>query len=124
VEPWLPQPAAWAALTVEAQQSDPASMLWLYRQALRLRRTEPGLGDGTLHWLEAPEGVLAFRRGDRFASITNLSDRAVALPEHTAILLSSSPLDAGLLPPDSTAWLRVQPRPAEDLTSNAQRKEH
>ncbi|MDN4615169.1 glycoside hydrolase family 13 protein [Leifsonia sp. F6_8S_P_1B] len=123
-EPWLPQPPEWAALTVEAQQSDPASMLWLYRQALRLRRAEPGLGDGPLEWLEAPEGVLAFARGDRFVSVTNLSDRAVPLPEHTAVLLSSSPLDAGLLPPDSTVWLRTAQRPAEHLTSNAQRKEH
>ncbi|MFP3381784.1 hypothetical protein SB767_36305, partial [Bacillus sp. SIMBA_069] len=33
--PWLPQPADWAGLIVQAQQSDPSSMLWLYRQALR-----------------------------------------------------------------------------------------
>jgi alpha-glucosidase len=122
--PWLPQPAGWAALTVEAQQNDPTSMLRLYREALRLRRDEPGLGDGPLRWLEAPEGVLALARGDRFVSVTNLSDRPVELPEHTALLLSSSPLDAGLLPPDSTAWLRTSQRPEEDLTSNAQRKEH
>jgi alpha-glucosidase len=30
------------------------------------------------------------------------------LPAHVAILLSSSPLDGGKLPPDSTAWLRTQ----------------
>ena len=40
-EPWLPQPAGWAALTVEAQRADPASMLTLYRSALRIRRREP-----------------------------------------------------------------------------------
>ncbi|MFE4948735.1 glycoside hydrolase family 13 protein [Leifsonia sp. NPDC056665] len=107
-EPWLPQPADWAALTVQAQQSDPASMLWLYTQALRIRRSEPGLGDGPLAWAEAPEGVLAFARGDAFLSVTNLSAAPVALPAHVAILLSSSPLDGGMLPPDSTAWLRTQ----------------
>lgn len=106
--PWLPQPADWAELTVQAQQSDPSSMLWLYRQALRIRRAEPGLGDGPLTWLEAPEDVLAFARGAAFASVTNLSDRPVALPEHQAILLSSTPLQGGLLPPDSTVWLRTQ----------------
>lgn len=108
-EPWLPQPADWVELTVEKQQSDPASMLWLYRQALRLRRAEGGLGDGPFAWLDAPHGVLAFARGDRFVSVTNLSGGPVALPENTAILLSSSPLEAGLLPPDSTAWLRTRP---------------
>ncbi|RDV46935.1 alpha-glucosidase [Leifsonia sp. ku-ls] len=114
--PWLPQPVDWSALTVQAQQSDPASMLWLYRQALRIRKAEPALGDGTLTWLDAPDGVLAFSRGTAFVSVTNLSSAAVPLPEHQAILLSSSPLAGGLLPPDSTAWLRTQP-PAGHLTT-------
>ena len=107
-EPWLPQPDNWSLLTVEAEQSDATSMLWLYRLALRIRRTEDALGDGPLVWCASPEGTLAFARGDRFVSITNLSQEAVPLPEHVAILLSSSPLDRGLLPPDSTAWLRTQ----------------
>ncbi|WP_314149368.1 glycoside hydrolase family 13 protein [uncultured Leifsonia sp.] len=107
-EPWLPQPTSWAALTVQAQQSDPSSMLWLYRQALRLRRSEPGLGDGPLTWRDAPDGVLVFERGERFVSVTNLSAVPVDLPDHVAILLSSSPLAGGQLPPDSTAWLRTQ----------------
>ena len=55
-KPWLPQPADWAALTVERQASDPASMLSLYRDALSLRRTLPALGDGELAWLEAGAG--------------------------------------------------------------------
>ena len=38
-QPWLPQPADWAALTVEAQQADPASTLALYRAALRCAAT-------------------------------------------------------------------------------------
>ncbi|MGO4300046.1 glycoside hydrolase family 13 protein [Leifsonia sp. RAF41] len=109
--PWLPQPADWAGLTVQAQQSDPSSMLWLYRQALRIRRAEPALGDGSLTWLDAPDGVLAFARGAAFVSATNLSAVPVPLPEHQAILLSSSPLVGGQLPPDSTVWLRTQ-RPA------------
>ncbi|WP_051159145.1 glycoside hydrolase family 13 protein [Agromyces subbeticus] len=103
--PWLPQPAEWAKLTVQAQEADPASMLWLYRQALRLRKREAALGDGALTWLETEPGVLAFHRGERFVSVTNLGDRSVALPEHESILLASAPLDGGLLPPDSTAWL-------------------
>ena len=42
--------------TVEAQAGDPASMLELYREALRLRRAEPGLGDGPMTWLERGAG--------------------------------------------------------------------
>ncbi|WP_374010897.1 glycoside hydrolase family 13 protein [Leifsonia sp. LS-T14] len=115
--PWLPQPAEWADLTVQAQQSDPSSMLWLYRQALRIRRAEPGLGDGPLTWLDAPPGVLSFARGGAFLSVTNLSTDPVPLPEHQAILLSSAPLDGGLLPPDSTVWLRTQHAAAGHLTT-------
>ncbi|WP_200936867.1 glycoside hydrolase family 13 protein [Leifsonia sp. Root112D2] len=112
-EPWLPQPAAWAELTVQAQQSDPSSMLWLYREALRVRRREPGLGDGPLTWLHSQPDVLAFSRGDSFLNVTNLSQAPLELPEHLSILLSSSPLNAGLLPPDSTAWLRTSSQPRE-----------
>jgi alpha-glucosidase len=111
--PWLPQPASWAALTVEAQQSDPSSMLWLYRQALRMRRVLNESYPSTLDWWNLGEGILAFSRGPRFLSLTNLSDHGVALPEHDGILLSSSPLVAGKLPPDSTAWLRTQHEPPE-----------
>ncbi len=114
-DPWLPQPESWAHLTVEAEQSDPASMLWLYRQALRIRRKTEGLGDGPLAWCEGPADVLTFARGEHFVNVTNLSDSPIVLPEHTAILLCSSPLEHGLLPPDSTAWLRTQHQPPESL---------
>ena len=103
--PWLPQPADWTALTVQAQEADPGSMLWLYRQALRLRRRESALGDGPLTWLDGDPQVLAFRRGETFVSITNLGGVPVALPDHDSILLASTALVGGLLPPDSTAWL-------------------
>jgi alpha-glucosidase len=107
-EPWLPQPEQWSHLTVEAEQSDATSMLWLYRTALRIRRAEADLGDGPLSWRDSAENTLSFARGERFLSFTNLSRSAIELPGHVAILLSSSPLDGGLLPPDSTAWLRTQ----------------
>ena len=41
--PWLPQPAEWGSVAVEAQAGEPGSMLELYRAALRIRRTQPGL---------------------------------------------------------------------------------
>ncbi|MFE6253682.1 glycoside hydrolase family 13 protein [Agromyces sp. NPDC057865] len=103
--PWLPQPAEWAALTVQAQEADPGSMLWLYRQALRIRKREAALGDGTLTWLPSEPTALVFRRGDDVVNVTNLGSDPMALPDHDRILLSSTPLVGGMLPPDSTAWL-------------------
>jgi alpha-glucosidase len=103
--PWLPQPAEWAALTVQAQEADPGSMLWLYRQALRIRKREAALGDGTLTWLPSEPTALVFRRGDDVVNVTNLGSEPMVLPDHDRILLSSTPLVGGLLPPDSTAWL-------------------
>ena len=55
--PWLPQPADWKDRTAQAQTGDPHSMLELYRQALRMRRAEPALGDGAM-----PLAAVAARR--------------------------------------------------------------
>jgi alpha-glucosidase len=106
-EPWLPQPRNWADRTVEAQSRDPDAMLALYRQALSYRRRHPALGDGTFAWLSAPESVLAFSRGQHaeFACVVNLSDHAVELPVSGTVVLSSGTMDAGRLPPDTTAWV-------------------
>jgi alpha-glucosidase len=106
---WLPQPDSWADLTVQAQSTDPGSMLSLHRRALLVRRTHPDLGDGSMEWLPSAPGVLAFRRGSAFACVVNLSPTAADLPAHEAIWLASAPLDGGRLPKDATAWLRLTP---------------
>ncbi|MEU5086341.1 glycoside hydrolase family 13 protein [Streptomyces sp. NPDC021356] len=104
-EPWLPQPAGWAAHAVDLQQGDPASMLALYREAIRLR---PVFGDATLTWLDAPDGVLAFTRAEGVTCVVNLSAAPADLPAHTRLLLASGPLDeAGRLPQDTAVWLRA-----------------
>jgi len=104
--PWLPQPPVWGELAVARQDGDPASTLELNRAALRLRRSHPALGDGTLRWLDAPDGVLAFARDPGFGCLVNVSDRSVPLPAGSRLLLASCPPDAGgRLPPDATAWL-------------------
>ncbi|GAA1788861.1 glycoside hydrolase family 13 protein [Luedemannella flava] len=104
-EPWLPQPLSWADRTVEAQNGDPDSMLELYRRALAARRQQPALGDGPMAWLPASDAVLAFRRGDGFTCVVNLSERAVDLPVTGSVVLSSGPLAANQLPPDTAVWL-------------------
>ncbi|MEI5527133.1 glycoside hydrolase family 13 protein [Streptomyces brasiliscabiei] len=105
--PWLPQPTDWAARTPQAQTGDPDSMLELYRTALHLRRDHPALGDGTLTWLDTPENVLALTRAPGFACVLNLSPDPYPLPAHTSVLLTSGPLENGLLAPDQAAWLAV-----------------
>jgi alpha-glucosidase len=108
-DPWLPQPDAWTALTVEAQSADPGSMLSLYRAMLAIRHHETDLRDGAFRWLPAPADVLAFRRGARFISCTNLSAAPVPLPVAAVPLLASATLVDGRLPVDATAWLLAPP---------------
>ncbi|MFJ8826038.1 glycoside hydrolase family 13 protein [Streptomyces sp. NPDC102467] len=103
---WLPQPDGWAALTVAAQQRDPASTLALYRKALRLRRAHPA-PDPTAPpaWLSAPDDpVLAFRRGE-LVCVVNLGAESVPLGLPGRPALASGPLDGDRLPPDTALWL-------------------
>ena len=103
---WLPQPADWADLTVERQEADPSSTLSLYRSALRLRKAHPGLAPGSpLDWWDAGEGIVAFHRGDGFASLTNASGRDYPLPDGV-VLLASQSLTGRALPTDATVWLQ------------------
>jgi alpha-glucosidase len=112
--PWLRQPKEWRDLTVAAESASADSMLALYREALRIRRSGPPLGDGPMTWVPSPEGVLAFDRppgaagGPCVRCIANISGEPVPFPDRAAVLLASGPLDAGLLPPDTTAWLRIE----------------
>jgi alpha-glucosidase len=100
---WLPQPEAFAGYAVEAQDGVEGSTLELYRTALRLRRKL--LQGEDLTWADAsPAGVLDFVRHEGWRCVTNLSDRAVPLPAGE-VLLTSGPLEDGLLGPDTTAWL-------------------
>ena len=103
--PWLGQPTSWCTQTAEAQAGDETSMLELYRRALRIRRSRPALGDGTLEWLDAPDGALAFARDPGFICIVNVSGDPVSPPADAEALLSSSALtDDGQVPSDTAAW--------------------
>ena len=108
VNTWLPQPADWAMLTVEAEEADPSSTLHLYRSALRLRRAHPGLSAGQpLEWWDLGDDVVAFRRGDGFACVANCGVEPLALPAGTVLLSSVDQHGAGMLAPDTTAWLQT-----------------
>ncbi|WP_433409625.1 glycoside hydrolase family 13 protein [Saccharomonospora azurea] len=104
---WLPQPQHWADLTAEAQRDDPDSMLSLYREALRQRRELPAEG---LEWLDAPEEVLALRRGAVTCTV-NFSAAPVTIARPGSVELASCPVadlgvdeDTVTLPPESAVW--------------------
>ena len=78
-------------LTVEAQAADPGSMLNLYRSALRIRRAEPGLGDGPLRLAAVRRRRARLRARRRFVCVTNLSHAPrCRCPPDAAVLLASA----------------------------------
>jgi alpha-glucosidase len=65
VEPWLPPPIDPGARTVEAQRSDPGSLLACYRRFLHARREHPALSRGDLQLLperDTGADVVGYRR--------------------------------------------------------------
>jgi alpha-glucosidase len=109
---WLPQPAGWGELSVEAQTGVADSTLELYRTALAVRREQPGLGAGTdVSWHdEVPAGVLWFDRPG-FACTVNTTGSTVRIAAPGRVLLASSPVadggDAFELPADTAVWWAV-----------------
>lgn len=110
---WLPQPDGWGELSIEAQTGTPGSTLELYRSALAARRTQPDLGAGdSVEWLRAPEGVLAFRRGE-FVCVANTSGESVTTSAYGRLLLASGEVaeadGEAKLPADTTVWWTTTP---------------
>ncbi|MFP5415581.1 MAG: glycoside hydrolase family 13 protein [Actinomycetes bacterium] len=106
-DPWLPQPAHWAALTAEKQAQDPDSTLNLYRRLLRLRRERPDFRSDGFAWDAADGGdLLAIRRGASTLVVVNFAAEPAPLPPGE-VLVSSEPLVDGMLPPDAACWLAV-----------------
>ncbi|WP_166997037.1 glycoside hydrolase family 13 protein [Paramicrobacterium fandaimingii] len=101
----LPQPEWFSALSVEAEDDDPASTLTLYRTALTLRNqlqtTE------ALDWLGSDaRSVLHFRRPNGWEVVTNFGTEPIAMPAGE-VLVSSGPLSEGTLPGETTVWLKA-----------------
>ena len=102
---WLPQPDAYAELAVDQQVGEDGSTWELYRAALALRK-ELALGRGTLEWVDVADDVVAFDNGP-VRVLTNVLGSPVALSEGCEVLLSSTPIDDGMLPTDASVWLRT-----------------
>ena len=87
----------------QAQEHDLTSNLNLYRQALGWRRKLQAAEN--LEWMPGTNGqVLHFGRPGGWRSVTNFGPRAVPLPPGI-VIVSSAPLEVGLLPADTTAWI-------------------
>ncbi len=71
--PWLPLGPT-GRCNVEHQRSDPWSMLTLARDLIVLRRQTPELQTGRYVTVTAPEGVWAWRRGERVLVVLNMSE--------------------------------------------------
>lgn len=106
--PWLPQPAYFGKLSVEAQSSDPSSTLQLYKDALAIRRERPELGHGPMDWLGNDDShVLEFSRSDEFVCVVNFDSTAATLPPYRTVLLASADVTGDVLPANSSAWLEI-----------------
>ena len=109
---WLPQPELFGPLSAAQQAGDEHSTLLLHRAALRIRSSQL-VQDEAFEWVEAPNGVIAFRRGSGLQSWTNLSGADVSLPTDCSIVLSSNPsqrdggIDENIIADNSTVWLSV-----------------
>ena len=119
-EPHLPQPAWFKDFAMDIQDADDGSMLNFYRRVLRLRHEmqtpdtsctllpenrPSGMRDGADG---QPGGVIAYRRANGWANLTNFGATPVSLPDGE-VLLSSAPLtDDGRLPQDTSVWMRLR----------------
>ena len=104
-KPWIPQPAGWATLTVEAQTGSEGSTLEFYRAALAARRTFATTAGDEVELLDEGEDVLAFRRGP-VRALLNCGSTPVPLPAGQVVAASGDLPGDGTLPADTAVWLR------------------
>jgi alpha-glucosidase len=107
--PWLPTPAGWDRLAVDAQIGNGESMLGFYCRALALRKRLGGMLTELMDWCPAPRGVLVYKRG-RLTVACNFLSRPVELPLAGTLVMASHPLVRHdgrrlSLAADSAAWL-------------------
>ena len=91
-EPWLPLHPDWRTRNVAAQEGEPGSMLALYRALLMLRHSQEALAVGDMALIEAPDGVLGYRReldGERLLVLLNLTGEDVAVEWTGRVLIST-----------------------------------
>jgi alpha-glucosidase len=104
---WLPQPDWFASVSVQAQDGDPESTLQMYRAALQHRR-KIQTPDSEVVWRsEKDPDVLDFSRSNGWRSITNFGRTPKVLPAGQVLIASHAITDHGVVPPETTVWLRT-----------------
>ena len=110
---WLPQPADWRELAVDAQVADEASTLSFFRRMLALRR-RLGLGHGGLADVAGvrARGLRYLNTSPRREDVLVLTafDEPIDVPDGWRVLISSAEVGGsaggpGAVPADATAWL-------------------
>ncbi len=99
----LPQPAWFAAHSVQAQDGDPHSTLTLYRRALALRHELQSAE--ALTWVETGRpDVLWFTRPNGWSVVTNFGTEPFEL-DSADVVLASADAPLGIVPGETTVWL-------------------
>ena len=100
VRTWLPVQANYRDINVESAESDPRSLLHVYRQLLHLKRQHAALHHGSLEIVEEgiPPHILAYVReagGERVMALLNFSEetQSVVLEDDrfTTVLFAAGP---------------------------------
>jgi alpha-glucosidase len=110
--PWLPLNRDWPTRNVAAARADPASMLSLHRDLLRLRRAHSALSVGALRLIEAEGDVLAYERShesERIVVALNLGSEPhrIDLPAGRLLLSTGGDYAPGRLAPDQGVIVEV-----------------
>ena len=105
-ESWLPQSPWMGDFAVDTQDGVEGSTLTMYRTALAIRKTEAGLGDGPMEWIQTGADVVAFKRPGNFACYINFG-APLELPSDSQILIASGPISGHTLPTDTAVWVRL-----------------
>ena len=92
VEPWLP---LGGGTSVERQHRDPGSVLHWCRRLIGIRHDLPDLREGGQLLLDAPDGVLAWRRGAETTNVANLTAAPVRMEAAGKIVLATEPSREG-----------------------------
>jgi alpha-glucosidase len=83
---WLPVNSDYRTVNVQSELQEPDSLLNWYRQLIALRKSEPALRDGAMHFLDTANGnVLVFRRDGREPVIVAMNFSNAAQPLSTDI---------------------------------------
>ncbi len=89
VETWLPLAPDYETGNVEAEKTDPHSMLTLYKRLIDLRRSDDALSLGAYKSLDAPDGMLIYERGGKYTVALNFSSEIQHLNFGGEILIST-----------------------------------